>query len=65
MLDRAGGEPLAQALQEELVGEIVAPQRGVLNARFGQRAVQVQHADETRPLAAPVRDGQDRAADGE
>ena len=60
VLDRLAVEPAAQAVQEELVGEVLAPEGGVADAGLRQRAVQVEHADQARPLAAPVGDGQDR-----
>ena len=59
------GQPLMQLLLERLVGESLAPQRAVLLARLGQRAVEIEHADQARPLARPVGDGQDRRAMGE
>ena len=34
----------------KLVREILAPQRAVRDARLGQRGVQIQHADQARPL---------------
>ena len=55
-------EPRAQALEEKRVGEILAPERAVGHARLGQRAVEVEHADEAGPRAAPVGDGEDRPA---
>ena len=55
-------QPLVQLLLEEIVREGLAPQRRVGDARLGQRAVEVQHADEPRPLARPVGDSQDRRA---
>ena len=61
VLDRAGLEPTAQALEEEVVREVFAPQRAVLDAGLGQAAVEVEHADQARPSAAPVGHGQDRA----
>ena len=48
--------------EERLVGEILAPERRVLHAGLGQRAVEIQHADQSRPGARPVGDGQDRPA---
>ena len=45
-----------------LVGEILAPQRRVLHAGLGQRAVQIEHADQPRPGARPVGHGQNRPA---
>ena len=61
VLDAALGEPGPRALQEEVVRERLAPQRAVWLVRLGEAAVQVEHADEAGPLAAPVGDGQDRA----
>ena len=58
-------EPAPQAVVEEAIVEIVAPERAVLHAGLGQRAVQVQHADQSGPLAAPVGDRQDRPPMGE
>ena len=48
---------------EKIVGEILAPERAVGDARLGQRAVEIEHADQAGPGAAPVGDGQDRARD--
>ena len=61
MPDLALVEPALQAVDEELVGEILAPERGVLHAGLGERAVEVEHADQPRPGARPVGHGQDRA----
>ena len=61
VLDRALVQPGAQSLDKELVGEILAPQRAVLLARFGEAAVEVEHPHQPRPRAAPVGHGQDRA----
>ena len=55
-------QPLVQLLAERVVGEGLAPQRRVGDAGLGQRTVEVQHADEARPLAGPVGDGEDRSA---
>ena len=54
-------QPLAQLACEEVIFEILAPERGVLYTRLGQRAIQIQHAHKARPLAAPVGHRQDRA----
>ena len=59
---RAATASIARA--GELVGEVLAPDRAVGDARLGQRGVQVEQPDEPGPLAAPVGDGQDRAAMG-
>src|ERR1700719_3741666 len=53
-------KPTIESLEKEIVREIDAPQRVVTNAGFGQRSIEVEHADQTRPFAAPVGDGQDR-----
>ena len=50
---------------KELVGKILAPQRRVLSPGLGQRAVEVEHADQPRPGARPVGHGQDRALVGQ
>ncbi len=62
MFDRAGAEPLAQAVFEEGVAEVLAPKRGVIHASLGEGSVEVQKTDEAGPLAAPVRHGEDGAA---
>ena len=54
-------QPLAKPRDKILVGEILAPERRVFHAGLGQRAVQIQHADQARPGARPVGDGQNRA----
>ena len=41
-------------------GEVVGPERGVGDARLGERAVEVEHPDKSRPLPGPVGDGEDR-----
>ena len=56
----AGLEPLLEAGAELLGREILAPERRVLLAGLGQRAVEVEHADEARPLPGPVGAGEDR-----
>ena len=53
-------QPPFQVRQEELVVEVLAPQRRIRHARLGQRPVQVQHAHQPGPLPAPVRQRQDR-----
>ncbi len=60
--DLAGLKPLADTLYEMLVGEVFTPNRAIGDPGFGQRAVQVEHPDETGPLTAPIGDGQDRTA---
>ena len=36
---------------EPVVGEVLAPERGVVDAHLGQRGVQVEQPDQARPLA--------------
>ena len=62
MRDFSARQPLAQTGLEKGVGEGLAPQCGVAHAGLCERGVKVQHADESRPLAAPVRHREDRAA---
>ena len=62
--DHALGEPLAEAVSEESIGKVLAPERAVADAGLGERPVQVQHADQAGPGAAPVGHGQDGAAMG-
>ncbi len=57
--DRLAFKPTIKALEKEIVGEIDAPQRVVTNTGFGQRSIEVEHADQARPFAAPIGDGQD------
>lgn len=64
MFDRAGRQPLAQAFLEEGVGEVLAPERGVVHASLGEGSVEVQKSDETGPLAAPVRHRENGTAMG-
>ena len=54
--------PIPQRALEEGVVEVLAPDRGVFHAGFGERTVEVQHPDQPRPGAAPVRHREDRAA---
>ena len=53
-------EPAPQSAQEKFIAKIDAPQRAVLDARLGERPVEVEQSDQPRPLAAPVRHRQDR-----
>jgi hypothetical protein len=64
MLGLAGFEPLGEIAFEEVVLEIFGPDGGVLDAGLGERAVEVEHADEAGPLAGPVGDGEDGGAVG-
>ena len=65
MGDAAGGQPGAESLEERLVAEVIAPEGTVLHTRLGEGAVEVEHADEAWPGAAPVGDSQDRTLMGE
>jgi len=60
----AGGQPLLQPAEEVVIGEVFAPQRGVGDTGFGQRAVEIEHAHEPGPGARPVGHRKDRAAVG-
>src|SRR4051812_15457827 len=62
MLKRFAVQPAVEALPEEVVSEIDAPERAVSHARLGQRAVEVEQPDEAGPFAAPIRNGKNRAA---
>ncbi len=62
--EAAGLEPLAEALSKEGVREILAPEGAVGDAGLGQGAVEIQHADQAGPGAAPIGDGEDGAAMG-
>jgi hypothetical protein len=59
VFDAAIFQPRRQLFLKTTVGEILAPQRRIPDARFGQRTVQIQHADQSRPCPRPIRDGQD------
>ncbi len=54
MADRPFAQPLPQPALEKAVGEILAPQRAVTNARFGHRTVQIQHPHQAWPGPAPI-----------
>src|SRR5271167_1656802 len=58
--DRLTLEPEIKSPKKEIVREIDAPQRVVANAGFSQRSVEIEHADQSWPFAAPVGDSQDR-----
>ena len=53
--------PLLQSLEEEVVREVLAPERAERDAGLCQTGVQVQHPDQSGPGAAPVGDGEDGA----
>ena len=58
----SGLQPLVELLLEGLVRESLAPESRVGDAGLGERTVEVEHADQPRPLPGPVGDGQDRRA---
>ena len=60
MIDLPVGQPDAQSTLEKRIGKILAPERRVVDAGLGERAVQIEHSHEARPLPGPVRDRQDR-----
>jgi hypothetical protein len=62
VLDLAFSDPLANAVQEEIVLKIDAPDRAVSHPHLGEAAVQVEHTDQAGPFAAPVGDRQDWSA---
>ena len=62
MLQGFAAQPAAEAIAEEIVGEIDAPQRTILHACFGERSVQIQQADQAGPFAAPVGNREDGSA---
>src|SRR3954468_14949500 len=53
-------QPSREARQKILVGEVFGPKSCIRNTCLCQRAVQVQHSHQTRPLPAPVSNRQDR-----
>ena len=59
MADLAGGEPRFEVALEAGAREVVGPERGVGDARLGERAVEVEHPDKARPLPRPIGDGED------
>ena len=62
--DAPGLEPLPEFRAENVVRELLAPQRRVAHARLRQRAVEIQHPDQPRPLPAPIRHRENRPAMG-
>src|SRR5947207_466529 len=46
-------------MHEEWILEIGTPEGAIWHAGFRQAGVQIQHADETGPLTAPVRNSED------
>jgi len=57
-------EPLPEAGVEKGVLEVFAPQSAVADAGLGQGPVEIQHADEAGPDAAPIGHRKDWAAMG-
>jgi hypothetical protein len=55
-------QPALETAQKGRVLEVLGPQRGVLAPGLGQRAVEVEHAHQPRPLPRPVGDVEDRPA---
>src|SRR3954466_11683033 len=49
-------EPLAEATLKITILEIFAPKGTVTDASFGHGAIQVQHANQSRPGTAPICD---------
>src|SRR5215471_19594877 len=60
--DHPFSEPLPKTFLEISIGEVLAPQRAVTDSGFREAAVEIQHADQPGPCAAPVGHGQDWAA---
>ena len=58
----AGLEPVMQVGAEVFVGEILAPEGRVFHARFRERAVEIEHADEAGPGARPIGNRENRPA---
>ena len=58
------GEPSPQAVFEQVVRKVPAPQSAIFDTGLGQRAVEVEHAHQPRPGAAPVGHRQNGAAMG-
>ena len=57
----AGVEPGLEMAVEAGAGKIVGPQRGIGHARLGERAIEIEHPDQPRPLPRPVRHREDWA----
>ncbi len=55
-------QPAAEVFCEPVVAKILAPQRAVFDTGLGERPVEVQHADESRPRPRPIGEGEDRPA---
>src|SRR6059058_856497 len=53
--DQAIRQPLLEPVAKKGIAEILAPQRAIANARFGHRSIEIEHAYQSRPRAAPIR----------
>jgi hypothetical protein len=62
VVDLALANPLAEAVEEEGIVEVLGPDGAELDARLAQAAVEVEHSDQAGPLSTPVGDGEDGAA---
>ncbi len=47
-------QPVGQLFAEVAAAKIFAPQRAVLHARLGQRAIEIEHADQPWPGSRPI-----------
>ncbi len=54
-------EPSFDAAAKIVIVEAFAPEGAVFYARFGQRTVEIEQANETWPRAAPIRNGEYRS----
>src|ERR1022692_4360572 len=57
----AFSQPLPQTALEQAVGKFFAPQGTIFDAGLGQRTIKIEHANQPRPGAAPVGEGQNWA----
>ena len=62
VVDFSLANPLAEAVEEEGVVEVLGPDGAELDSRLAQTAVEVEHSDQAGPLATPVGDSEDGAA---
>jgi len=58
------GKPFPQTTAKQRIGKILAPQRGIFHPSLGERTVEIQHADQARPLPRPISHGKDRPSVG-
>ena len=54
-------KPGVEIFGEVIIGEIIGPDGGVFDAGLGERAIEIEHADEAGPGAAPVGSGENGA----